>query len=669
MMPGFGGPQALRCGRARRRLAVHRHLGHAERGGRGQALRAGALDFLSRTGRAGRAGNRACAARGPAIAVRGSPPSASCGSSRRAIDRVRAAPEALLTYDVMRDRIVEATHAPRHCSDAGLEELRTLSFAAQLDIRGGRRHAKRSRGSTDSAATGSGRAARHGELIPSSSGSRACRAIAPLPARRGSSISASACAPRRSAGAPPTSSCRTGASRRRTGSRASSSRTCRTSCARRSTRSSASPSCCTTAQVDPDSPQHTEFLGDILTSGRHLLQLINDVLDLAKVEAGKIEFRPEPVDLAQLVGEVVAILRTTAAKKQIQRRDRDRSDARQASCSTRRGSSRCSTTTCRTRSSSRPTAAASRSASCPRARERFRLEVEDTGIGIAPEDLGRLFVEFQQLDAGAAKRYQGTGPRPRADQAARRGAGRRGRRAQRRRARAASFHAVLAARRCRRATRSGDAARRAELAATRRAHGAGRRGRGRRTVMLVDALAKAGYAVEVAATGAEAIARCRERSFDAITLDLLLPDISGLDVLAALRAEGRARADAGDRGHGGAERGSSPASRCTTSCASRSTEHAASRARARRRTSRPPRWHPRRRRRPGALRLMDATLAQLGFSTITRSSGRCSARGCGELHPAAVVLDLVMRWHRRRRVPRSIPRCRSTRARPCWCGP
>ena len=39
----------------------------------------------------------------------------------------------------------------------------------------------------------------------------------------------------------------------------------------------------------------------------------------------------------------------------------------------------------------------------------FRIEVEDTGIGIPPEELGKLFVEFQQLDASAAKRYQGTG--------------------------------------------------------------------------------------------------------------------------------------------------------------------------------------------------------------------------------------------------------------------
>jgi signal transduction histidine kinase len=39
----------------------------------------------------------------------------------------------------------------------------------------------------------------------------------------------------------------------------------------------------------------------------------------------------------------------------------------------------------------------------------FRVEVEDTGIGIRTEDLGRLFVEFQQLDSSSSKRYSGTG--------------------------------------------------------------------------------------------------------------------------------------------------------------------------------------------------------------------------------------------------------------------
>ncbi|MBA3822252.1 MAG: response regulator [Deltaproteobacteria bacterium] len=57
--------------------------------------------------------------------------------------------------------------------------------------------------------------------------------------------------------------------------------------------------------------------------------------------------------------------------------------------------------------------------------------------------------------------------------------------------------------------------------------------------MLLDALASAGYAVELASTGAEALARWRDRAFDAITIDLLLPDMSGLDLLAALHGEGR----------------------------------------------------------------------------------------------------------------------------------
>src|SRR5207244_4509811 len=48
-----------------------------------------------------------------------------------------------------------------------------------------------------------------------------------------------------------------------------------------------------------------------------------------------------------------------------------------------------------------------------------------------------------------------------------------------------------------------------------------------------------GYEVEIAATGAQALARLRERAFDAITLDLLLPDANGVDVLASVRTDAR----------------------------------------------------------------------------------------------------------------------------------
>ena len=45
-------------------------------------------------------------------------------------------------------------------------------------------------------------------------------------------------------------------------------------------------------KVAPTSPEHDEYLSDVLTSARHLLQLINDILDLSKIEAGKLQFFP-----------------------------------------------------------------------------------------------------------------------------------------------------------------------------------------------------------------------------------------------------------------------------------------------------------------------------------------------------------------------------------------
>src|SRR5213079_622745 len=58
-------------------------------------------------------------------------------------------------------------------------------------------------------------------------------------------------------------------------------------------------------KLGPVSAEHKEYLGDILTSARHLLALINDVLDLAKVEAGRMDFEPQHVDLGRLVCEAV----------------------------------------------------------------------------------------------------------------------------------------------------------------------------------------------------------------------------------------------------------------------------------------------------------------------------------------------------------------------------
>ena len=78
--------------------------------------------------------------------------------------------------------------------------------------------------------------------------------------------------------------------------------------------------------ISPGSPQYRTFIGHILGSGKHLLQLINDVLDLSKIEAGKVVFAPELVDLGRLVSEVCASLGALASQKRVQLRiDHDES--------------------------------------------------------------------------------------------------------------------------------------------------------------------------------------------------------------------------------------------------------------------------------------------------------------------------------------------------------
>ena len=161
-------------------------------------------------------------------------------------------------------------------------------------------------------------------------------------------------------------------------------------------------------KVGPLADQHKTFLGYILTSSRHLLQLINDILDLAKVEAGRLEFDPEPVDIARLVAEVQDSLRPLAAKKRLSitveidpelgRVVADASRLKQVVYNYLSNAIKF------TPDDGRVVLRARRDGP-----DTFRLEVEDTGEGIRPEDLGRLFQKFQQLDAGAAKQHPGTG--------------------------------------------------------------------------------------------------------------------------------------------------------------------------------------------------------------------------------------------------------------------
>jgi signal transduction histidine kinase/CheY-like chemotaxis protein len=287
-------------------------------------------------------------------------------------------------------------------------------------------------------------------------------------------------------------------------------------------------------KVGTVSAPHQECLADILTSSRHLLQLINDVLDLSKVEAGKMEFRPERVELAKLVGEVRDILRGLSAKKRIALAIEidpaldevvlDPGKLKQVLYNYLSNALKF------TPEGGRVTLAARRERG-----GRFRLEVTDTGVGIALEDQARLFVEFQQLDSSASKAHAGTGLglalTKRIVEAQEGTVGVSSILGQ-----GSTFFAILP--RLARVAHvdtpripvphpvaSGTTLLVVEDDARERA-------------WLGQALSAAGYRVEGVGTGREAIDRSRQRAYDGITLDLLLPDMGGWDVLKAIRAGG-----------------------------------------------------------------------------------------------------------------------------------
>jgi PAS domain S-box-containing protein len=161
-------------------------------------------------------------------------------------------------------------------------------------------------------------------------------------------------------------------------------------------------------KVGPVSAEHHEYLGDILTSSKHLLHLINDVLDLAKIESGKMEFRPESIDLAKLAREVCDILRGLAASGRLQVETHVDAEVATVIVDPARVKqilyNYLSNAIKFTPPGGRITIRI-----VPEGPALFRIDVEDTGVGIATDDLDKLFVEFQQLDASAAKQYPGTG--------------------------------------------------------------------------------------------------------------------------------------------------------------------------------------------------------------------------------------------------------------------
>lgn len=154
-------------------------------------------------------------------------------------------------------------------------------------------------------------------------------------------------------------------------------------------------------------PKQQEFLDDIVRAGEHLLRLIDDVLDVARLDAGTLEFRPAQTDLMQVADNVERGLRQLAQERQVQVRVEVHPEAKQVFLDPKRlhqvlhhfltNALRCTG----------PGGHAVVRA-VPHEDACVRIEVEDTGPGIRREDLPRLFRLFEQLH-GTDRLQGGTG--------------------------------------------------------------------------------------------------------------------------------------------------------------------------------------------------------------------------------------------------------------------
>jgi len=291
-----------------------------------------------------------------------------------------------------------------------------------------------------------------------------------------------------------------------------------------------------------DRPELVEPLERVLRAGRHLLRLINDILDLSKIEAGKMELHLESFAIAPLLDDVAATVRTLAdangnrldveCDASVGTMHADATRVRQALLNL-------ASNAVKFTKNGRVTIAAARVTDD--AGDTIALRVSDTGIGMTPEQSARLFEDFTQADASTTRKYGGTGlglaisrrfcrmmgGDIAVDSAPGRGS---------------TFTISLPA-----AVRSaGTATTPAESRApSPRVRAAGPEAR---SVLVIDDdptvrdvmaryLEREGFVVLTAADGVEGLARAREHHPAAITLDVIMPGLDGWTVLAALKGE------------------------------------------------------------------------------------------------------------------------------------
>jgi signal transduction histidine kinase len=154
-------------------------------------------------------------------------------------------------------------------------------------------------------------------------------------------------------------------------------------------------------------PKQDEYLQDVLSSGRHLLSLINDILDLSKVEAGRMELELERFDLPQALQDTLVLVRERAVRHGIDLHldadarlgalVADERKIKQVMLNLLSNAVKFTPEGGRVEVRAVPTDGA------------VEISVTDTGIGIAPENQELIFEEFRQVGGDYAHKREGTG--------------------------------------------------------------------------------------------------------------------------------------------------------------------------------------------------------------------------------------------------------------------
>ncbi len=154
------------------------------------------------------------------------------------------------------------------------------------------------------------------------------------------------------------------------------------------------------------SPEEGNYLQIIERNGKNLLALINDILDLSKIEAGRMDVNPQPFSLPMTLENIVESITPIAAEKQIEIHQDIPKDLPLLESDEIRVSQILQNLI---GNGVKFTDTGNVTASVQSDKEKIAVRITDTGIGIAENDLPYIFDEFRQVDGSSSRRHEGTG--------------------------------------------------------------------------------------------------------------------------------------------------------------------------------------------------------------------------------------------------------------------